>query len=73
MAISSQIVSLFHKNGLKSSLLKQIDHFKNVFYLKFNFKHDKKKRFYKKALYFSKCMNGFIHIMLKSYICMNLD
>ena len=54
MAISSQIVSLFHKNGLKSSLLKQIDHFKNFFYLKFNFKHDRKNRFYKKALYFSK-------------------
>ena len=51
---SSQIVSLFHKNGLKSSLLKQIDHFKNFFYLKFNFKHDRKNRFYKKALYFSK-------------------
>ena len=50
MAISSQIVSLFHKNGLKSSLLKQIDHFKNFFYLKFNFKHDRKNRFYKKAL-----------------------
>ena len=54
MANSSQIVSLFHKNGLKSSLLKQIDHFKSLLYLKFNFKHDKKTVFIKKHYIFLK-------------------
>ena len=49
--ILSTTISLFfrffHKNGLKSSFLGQIAHFKNLFYLKFYFKKGGGNRFQK--------------------------
>jgi hypothetical protein len=41
MAIRTPILPLFHQKGLKSSFLGQIDHFKILYYSKFNFRKKK--------------------------------
>ena len=38
--ITDLFYDIFHKNYLKSSFYDQIDYFKKLFYLKFNFKQD---------------------------------
>ena len=43
----------FHKNGLKSSFLSQIDHFKNLSCLELNFKQYSENHLKKKSLFFS--------------------
>ena len=47
MILLSLFFRFFHKNGLESSFLGQIDRFKNLEYLKFNFKKDCENRFQK--------------------------
>ena len=47
MAIRTSILPLFHQKGLKSSFLGQIDNSKNLYYSKFNFRHEKENCFLK--------------------------